>query len=134
VTITARTLVNASDPEDIKKSNALQDKIMIKAASAKPYTHPNYDKASYESSYEALIQLGRGTTDFENSFGKYASKRLFTKLDLQRNEGLESAKAEPLARSVLILHISKPSAFQGDPYSMLAPNLNQVRLAPIVKR
>lgn len=70
VMVTARTLVNASDPEDIKKANALQDKITIKAASAKPYTHPSYDKASYESTYEALIQLGRGITDFERTFGK----------------------------------------------------------------
>ncbi len=70
VQIAVRTLVNASDPEDIKKANALQDQIIVKAASAKRYTHPIYDKASYESTYEALIQLGRGTTDFERTFGK----------------------------------------------------------------
>ena len=69
VMVTARTLVNASDPEDIKKANALQDQITIKAASAIPYTHPSYDKASYKSTYEALIQLGRGITDFEKTFG-----------------------------------------------------------------
>ncbi len=65
-----RTLVNATDPEDIKKANALQDLIIVKAVSAKPYTHPNYDKVSYKATYDALIQLGRGTTDFENAFGK----------------------------------------------------------------
>jgi len=70
VMVTARTLVNASDPEDIKKANALQDQIIIKAASANPYTHQSYDKASYESTHEALIQLGRGITDFERTFGK----------------------------------------------------------------
>jgi hypothetical protein len=70
VQIGIRTLVNATDPEDIKKANALQDLIIVKAASAKPYTHPNYDEVSYKATYEALIQLGRGTTDFENAFGK----------------------------------------------------------------
>ena len=48
VQIAVRTLVNSADPEDIKKANALQDQVILKAASAKPYTHPNYDKASYE--------------------------------------------------------------------------------------
>jgi hypothetical protein len=70
VTIVARTLVNASDPADIKKTNALQDQIIIKAASDKPYTHPNYDEESYKATYDALIQLGRGISDFEGAFGK----------------------------------------------------------------
>ena len=35
MTITARTLVNAPDPDDIKKTNALQDKITLTAASAR---------------------------------------------------------------------------------------------------
>jgi len=70
VTVVARTLVNASDPADIKKTNDLQDQIILKAASAKPYTHPNYDEESYKATYDALLQLGRGVTDFERSFGK----------------------------------------------------------------
>ncbi len=44
VGLAARTLVNASDPDDIKEANALQDQMKIEAASARPYTHPNYDK------------------------------------------------------------------------------------------
>jgi hypothetical protein len=70
VQIALRTLVNASDPADIKKVNALQDQVILKAASAKPYTHPTYDEKSYKATYDALVQLGRGVTDFENSFGK----------------------------------------------------------------
>ncbi len=70
VTVVARTLVNASDPADIKKTNVLQDQIIVKAASAKPYTHPTYDEESYKATYDALLQLGRGITDFERSFGK----------------------------------------------------------------
>ena len=70
VQIAVRTLVNAADPEDIKKANALQDQVILKAASAKPYTHPTYDEVSYKATYDALVQLGRGTTNFERSFGK----------------------------------------------------------------
>ena len=67
VGIITRVLVNAADPEDIKKANAWQDQLMIKAASAKPYTHPNYDQASYKSTYDALIQLGSGIPDYKRA-------------------------------------------------------------------
>ena len=70
VLIGIRILVNASDPADIKKVNALQDQITIEAASAKPYTHPNYDQASYKATYKALIDLSRGITGLERAFGK----------------------------------------------------------------
>jgi hypothetical protein len=70
VLIGIRTLVNASDPANIKKANAVQDQIKIKAASAKPYTHPSYDQASYEATYKALIELSRGVSDLQKMFGK----------------------------------------------------------------
>jgi len=69
VGLAVRTLVNASDPEDIRKANALQDQLKIEAASAKPYTHPNYDKESYKTTYDALIVLGRGMPDARATFG-----------------------------------------------------------------
>lgn len=68
--LSARILVNSSDPADIKEVNALQDQITTKAVSAKPYTHPNYDQASYKATYKALIELSRGTTDAKRMFGK----------------------------------------------------------------
>jgi len=70
VILVARTLVNASDPADIKKANALQDQMKIEAASAKPYTHPNYDEDSYKATFEALLKLGRGISDTRRTFGK----------------------------------------------------------------
>ena len=70
VALAARTLVNASDPADIKKANALQDRLKIEAASAKPYTHPKYDQDSYKTTYAALLKLGRGVPDAERTFGK----------------------------------------------------------------
>jgi hypothetical protein len=41
----------------------LQDQLKIKAASAKPYTHPDYDQESYKTTYEALLVLSRGVAD-----------------------------------------------------------------------
>ena len=70
VSITARTLVDASDPEDVKKVNALQDGLKIDAAAAKPYAHPDYDKERYQTTYDALLVLGRGVPDAKRTFGK----------------------------------------------------------------
>ena len=65
-----RTLVNASDPADIKKANELQDQVILKSNSAKPYTHPNYDKVSYKKTYDSVIDLSRGVSDLKRMFGK----------------------------------------------------------------
>jgi len=70
VMLSARTLINSSDPEDIKKANALQDKLKIEAASAKPFTHPAYDKKSYQATHKLLVELGRGVDDSSRTFGK----------------------------------------------------------------
>ncbi len=70
IILSARILVNSTDPEDIKEVNALQDKLTIKADSAKPYKHPNYDQVSYKNTHSALLELTRGLTDFKGAFGK----------------------------------------------------------------
>lgn len=70
VSVTVRTLVDASDPDDVKKVRALQDGITIKSESAKPYTHPNYDQASYKATYESVIELSKGLSDAQRMFGK----------------------------------------------------------------
>jgi len=70
VYVTPRILVNSSDPADIKEVNTLQDQIKIKAASAKPYTHPNYDQASYNATYKALLELSKGVSGTKRMFGK----------------------------------------------------------------
>jgi len=70
VMVSVRILVNSSDPADIKQVNALQDQLAVNAASARPYTHPNYDQSSYKATYEALIKLSRGLTDANRMFGK----------------------------------------------------------------
>jgi hypothetical protein len=70
VNLSVRTLVDASDPADIKKANALQDQIMLKAASARAYTPPKYDEASYQATYKRLIELSRGMPDARRTFGR----------------------------------------------------------------
>jgi len=70
VNLSVRILVNAKDPDDIKKANALQDQLKIKAGSEKPYTHPAYDEKSYKTTYDALIVLGRGVKDTRVTFGR----------------------------------------------------------------
>jgi hypothetical protein len=70
VFLSARILVDSSDPADIKEVNALQDQIKTEAASARPYTHPNYDSVSYKATYNALIELSRGISGTERMFGK----------------------------------------------------------------
>ena len=70
INLSVRTLMDASDPADIKRANALQDQLKIEAASAKPYTHPEYDADSYQATYQALLALGRGVADTRKTFGK----------------------------------------------------------------
>jgi len=70
VQVTARTLVDAADSEDVLKVNALQDQLKIGARSARRYRHPNYDEESYEAIYELLLALGRSVPDARRSFGK----------------------------------------------------------------
>lgn len=70
VNLSARTLVNPADSDDIKAVNALQDQFQITAASAKPYTHAEYDPASYEATYKPIIALARGLPDGRRAFGK----------------------------------------------------------------
>jgi hypothetical protein len=70
VNIAFRILVDANDPDDVKKVWAIQDGITLKAKSARPYTHPNYDKVSYEATYKPLIELSRGMPETKRMFGK----------------------------------------------------------------
>jgi hypothetical protein len=70
VLLTVRTLVDSLDPKDIEEVNKLQNQMKIKAVSAKPYTHPNYDKKSYEATFKTLVELGKGLPDAKHFFGK----------------------------------------------------------------
>lgn len=69
VLLTVRTLVNAADPDDIKKANALQDALRIISLSGKPYTHPDYDQAGVEATTRPLLQLADGLPDATRTYG-----------------------------------------------------------------
>ena len=70
VLLAGRTLANPTDPADIKQANALQDQMKIEAASAKPYTHPNYDQKSYQATYKPLLELSALIPNSQRMFGK----------------------------------------------------------------
>jgi len=72
VVLAVRTLANAVDKADIKAVNALQDKMKIDAASAKPFVMPNYDMDSYNATYKPLLELAKGLTSTERTFGSKA--------------------------------------------------------------
>ena len=69
VILAARLLVNASDAKDIETANALQDKMVIEAASAKPWTMPDYNMESYKATYEPLLALAKGLPNTKKTFG-----------------------------------------------------------------
>ncbi|SDC80047.1 DUF1214 domain-containing protein [Ruegeria marina] len=69
VLVAFRTLVDSSDPADIKKANELQDKFAIEAASSKPYSPPNYDEKSYEELRDLLLKVSNFMPNSEGAFG-----------------------------------------------------------------
>jgi hypothetical protein len=70
IVLLARILVNASDEMDIKAVKALQNQIVIDAASSTPYSHPPYDQESYNKTLDALMELSRGVGDTRKTFGR----------------------------------------------------------------
>ncbi|MGE0053090.1 MAG: DUF1214 domain-containing protein [Hyphomicrobium sp.] len=69
VLVAFRTLIDSSDPADIKIANELQNKFRIEAASSKPYTHPNYDEKSYKELRELLLGVAKFMPDSTGAFG-----------------------------------------------------------------
>ena len=70
VLVTVRTLVDASDPEDIRQANTLQDKLKLTSQSATAYTHPPYDQTSLAATTKPLLELTGSVGDAKNTFGK----------------------------------------------------------------
>ncbi len=69
VSVNARMFVDPGDPDDVAAVNAAQDAMRIDAASAVPYTHPDYDPVSLDATREALLALSRGLPDSRRTFG-----------------------------------------------------------------
>ena len=69
VHLAVRTFVDPDDPDDVAAVNALQDGLVIEAAAASPYRHPDYDSTSLDATREALSKLGQGLSDTRRFFG-----------------------------------------------------------------
>ncbi len=72
VALAARIFVDPDDPDDIAAVNALQDQLRVEARSVGPYVHPDYDTASLDATRDALLALGQGVSDTDDTFGSKA--------------------------------------------------------------
>ncbi len=69
VIVFVRTLVDAADPGDIAAVNAIQDQMVIEAASSKAFIPPNYDEDSFETMVSTLLTLSPFVPDSFHMFG-----------------------------------------------------------------
>ena len=69
VLVAARTLVDPGDPADLAEVNDLQDQIGLDAGSDRPFVMPAYDRASFDSTRDALLSLSRNLAGFDRAFG-----------------------------------------------------------------
>lgn len=70
VLLAARILLDPADPDDAAVVNGLQDQLGFTGAAADPFVMPDYDQESYQSTRNALLELGRGLGDLVRAFGK----------------------------------------------------------------
>ena len=64
-----RTFVDPNDQADVKQVRKLQDKFVVKQASAGSFEIPNWDQQSYEQLNDALITVGLTLDSFRDAFG-----------------------------------------------------------------
>jgi hypothetical protein len=64
-----RTFVDATNPEDIKAANALQDKIKVVQANVGSFQIPDWDEASLKTVRDAINVLAATKTDTSGMFG-----------------------------------------------------------------
>ncbi|WP_282150758.1 DUF1214 domain-containing protein [Ruegeria atlantica] len=69
VIVFMRTLVDASDPDDVAAVNAIQDAMTIEAASSKPFISPDYNEKDPEDLISETLRLGRFAPDATRTFG-----------------------------------------------------------------
>lgn len=69
VWLLVRTLVLESVPGDLQAARKLQDQISIVSASAKTYTHPQYDPVTMAATTDLLAALAKGISDNSKAAG-----------------------------------------------------------------
>ena len=72
VFVIIRTFMDANDPEDVKKANALQDKVEIKQSKVGTFTIPDWDQTSLKTVREAINVLASTKTSSKGMFGDKA--------------------------------------------------------------
>ncbi len=72
VVIGIRTLVDPTNPEDVKKVHALQDAIKVEQVGSGNFEIPAWDQASQKKVRDALLALGSTIPDFKKAFGTKA--------------------------------------------------------------
>lgn len=70
VAVAVRTLVDPSNPEDVKQVHALQDAIKVEKADLGKFEIPNWDQASQKKVRDALLVLASTLTDTKRMYGK----------------------------------------------------------------
>jgi len=69
VMVGIRTFMNAADPADIEKANALQDQLKVEQASKGKLELPNWDQKSQDRVRAAILVLASTMTDTSKAFG-----------------------------------------------------------------
>jgi len=69
VNLSARTFVNPVSSDDAGEVNRLQDGLVISANSSQPFTHPDFDEQSLNSTRDALLALSEGLPNSDRTFG-----------------------------------------------------------------
>lgn len=69
VVLAVRILVDPQDAADLEAVAALQDQLGLNSASASPFVSPDYDRASFDDTRNALLALARHLTGFDRMFG-----------------------------------------------------------------
>jgi len=70
VVVAARTLVDPRDPDDLAAVAAVQDQLLLDAASAREFVMPAYDADSFDRTRQALLVLASDMTGFQGTFGR----------------------------------------------------------------
>lgn len=69
VLVGIRTFVNAADPADIKKANAIQDQLKVQQASVGKFENPNWEQKSQDRLRAAISVLSSTMKSYSESFG-----------------------------------------------------------------
>ncbi|WP_424630271.1 DUF1254 domain-containing protein [Bradyrhizobium sp. SYSU BS000235] len=69
VMVGVRTLVNPTEPNDLKEVHALQDAITVQQKAEGKFEIPNWDETSQKKVRDALLVLASTADGFKNAFG-----------------------------------------------------------------